>query len=98
MPQKKGNWGAANGSRIFDLPITISHALLLSYRKLVGAGVIKVRSCDNHPAYCYDNDDDDNDGDDDDDDDDDDDADELTLHCGTNWEPALQITKRYNAN
>ena len=60
MTQKKeiGNWGAADRSRIFDLPITSSDALPPSYRRLVGAKAIKLGSCDKHPAYCYDNDDD----------------------------------------
>ena len=34
------------------LPITSSDALPLSYRRLVGAKVIKLGSWDKHPAYC----------------------------------------------
>ena len=39
-------------SRTYDLPITSSDALPLSYRKLVGAKTIKLGSWDKHPAYC----------------------------------------------
>ena len=39
-------------SRTLDLPITGSDALLLSYRRLVGATAIKLGSWDKHPAYC----------------------------------------------
>ena len=41
-----------NRSRSYDLPITGSDALPLSYRRLVGAKTIKLGSCDKHPAYC----------------------------------------------
>ena len=41
-----------NRSRTYDLPITSSDALPLSYRRLVGAKVIKLGSWDKHPAYC----------------------------------------------
>ena len=43
-----------NRSRIYDLPITSSDALPLSYRRLVGAKAIKLGSWDKHPAYCQD--------------------------------------------
>ena len=36
----------------YDLPITSSDALPLSYRRLVGAKAIKLDSWDKHPAYC----------------------------------------------
>ena len=36
----------------WDLPITNSDALPLSYRGLVGAKAIKLGSWDKHPAYC----------------------------------------------
>ena len=39
-------------SRTYDLPITSSDALPLSYRRLVGAKAIKLGSWDKHPAYC----------------------------------------------
>ena len=39
-------------SRTQDLPITSSDALLLSYRRLVGAKAIKLGSWDKYPAYC----------------------------------------------
>ena len=41
-------------SRAYDLPITSSDGLPLSYRRLVGAKAIKIVSKDKHPAYCYD--------------------------------------------
>ena len=41
-----------NRSRTYDLPITSSDALPLSYRRLVGAKAIKLGSWDKHPAYC----------------------------------------------
>ena len=42
-----------NRSRTYDLPITSSDALPLSYRRLVGAKAIKPGSWDKpHPAYC----------------------------------------------
>ena len=44
---------APNRSRAYDLPITSSDALPLSYRRLVGAKAIKLGSWDKHPAYCY---------------------------------------------
>ena len=40
--------------RTYDLPITSSDALPLSYRRLVGAKAIKLGSWDKHPAYCWD--------------------------------------------
>ena len=40
-------------SQTYDLPITSSDALPLSYRRLVGAKAIKLGSWDKHPAYCY---------------------------------------------
>ena len=40
-----------NRSRTYDLPITSSDAVPLSYRRLVGAKVIKLDSWDKHPAY-----------------------------------------------
>ena len=43
-----------NRSRTYDLPITSSDALPLSYRRLVGAKAIKLGSWDKHPAYCLD--------------------------------------------
>ena len=43
-----------NRSRTYDLPITSSDALPLSYRRVVGAKAIKLGSCDKHPAYCLD--------------------------------------------
>ena len=43
---------SSNRSRTYDLPITSSDALTLSYRRLVGALAIKLGSCDKHPAYC----------------------------------------------
>ena len=39
---------------ISDTDILSSDALPLSYRRLVGAEVIKLGSWDKHPAYCYD--------------------------------------------
>ena len=42
-----------NRSRTYDLPITSSDALPLSYRRLVGAKAIKLGSCEKHPVYCY---------------------------------------------
>ena len=39
-------------SRTYDLPITSSDALPLSYRRLVGTKAIKLGSWDKHPAYC----------------------------------------------
>ena len=41
-----------NRSRTYDLPITSSDALPLSYRRLVRAKAIKLVSWDKHPAYC----------------------------------------------
>ena len=41
-------------SRTYDLPITSSDALRLSYRRLVGAKAIKVGSWDKRPAYYQD--------------------------------------------
>ena len=41
-------------SRAYDLPITRSDALPLSYRRLVGAKAIKLGSWNKHPAYCQD--------------------------------------------
>ena len=41
-----------NRSRTYDLPITSSDALPLSYRRLVGDKAIKLGSWDKHPAYC----------------------------------------------
>ena len=41
-----------NRSRTYDLPITSSDALPLSYRRLMGAKAIKLGSWDKHPAYC----------------------------------------------
>ena len=38
--------------RTYDLPITSSDGLPLSYRRLVGAKAIKLGSWDKHPAYC----------------------------------------------
>ena len=43
-----------NRSRTYDLPITSSDPLPLSYRRLVRAEAIKLGSCDKHPAYCQD--------------------------------------------
>ena len=43
-----------NRSRTYDLPITSSDTLPLSYRILVGAKATKLGSCDKHPAYCKD--------------------------------------------
>ena len=40
-----------NRSRTYDLPITSSDALPLSYRRLVGVKAIKQGSWDKHPAY-----------------------------------------------
>ena len=42
-----------NRSRTYDLPITSSDALPLSYRRLVGAKAIELGSWDKHPAYCW---------------------------------------------
>ena len=42
-----------NRSRTYDLPITSSDALPLSYRRLVGAKAIKLGSWDKHPAYYH---------------------------------------------
>ena len=39
-----------NRSRTYDLQITSSDALPLSYRRLVGAKAIKLGSCDKHTA------------------------------------------------
>ena len=44
--------GYPNRSRTYDLPITSSDALPLSYRRLVWAKAIKLGSWDKHPAYC----------------------------------------------
>ena len=41
-----------NRSGTYDLPITSSDALPLSYRRLAGAKAIKLGSWDKHPAYC----------------------------------------------
>ena len=41
-----------NRSRTYDLPITSSDALSLSYKRLVGDEAIKLGSWDKHPAYC----------------------------------------------
>ena len=41
-----------NRSPTYDLPITSSDALPLSYRRLVGAKAIKLCSWDKHSAYC----------------------------------------------
>ena len=41
-----------NRSQTYDLPVTSSDALPLSYRRLVGAKAIKQGSWDKHPAYC----------------------------------------------
>ena len=49
---EKENQSSPNRSRTYDLPITSSDTLLLSYRRLVGAKAIKLGSCDKHPAYC----------------------------------------------
>ena len=43
-----------NRSRTYNLPITSSDVLPLSYRRLVGAKAIKLGSWDKHPAYCLD--------------------------------------------
>ena len=48
----KENPSAPSRSRTYDLPITSSDALLLSYRRLVVAGPLNYGSCDKHPAYC----------------------------------------------
>ena len=40
-----------NRSRTYDLPITSSDALPLSYRRLVGAKAIKLGSWDKHPVH-----------------------------------------------
>ena len=42
-----------NSSRTYDLPITSSDALPLSYRRLVGAKAIKLGSWDKHSAYYH---------------------------------------------
>ena len=39
-------------SRSYDLLVTSPDALPLSYRRLVGAKVIKLGLCDKHPACC----------------------------------------------
>ena len=50
----KGNPSSLNRSRTYDLLITSSDALPLSYRRLVGAKAIKLGSWDKHAAYCLD--------------------------------------------
>ena len=52
MTQEKEIPSSPNRSRTYDLPITSSDALPLSYRRLVGAKAIKLGSWDKHPAYC----------------------------------------------
>ena len=49
---EKGNPSAPIRSQTYDLPITSSDALPLSYRRRVGAKAIKLGSWDKHPAYC----------------------------------------------
>ena len=49
---KKEIPSSPNGSRTYDLPITSSDALPLSYRRLEGVKAIKLGSWDKHPAYC----------------------------------------------
>ena len=44
------NPSSPNRSRTYDLPITSSDALPLSYRRLVGVKAIKLGSWDKHPA------------------------------------------------
>ena len=51
---EKRNLSSPNGGRSYDLTITSSDALLLSYRRLVGANAIKLGSWDKHPAYSWD--------------------------------------------
>ena len=41
-----------NRSQTYDLPITSSDTLPLSYRRLVGAKAIKLGSCDKHVLFC----------------------------------------------
>ena len=43
---------APNRSQTYDLPITSSDALPLSYRRLVGAKVIKLGSWDKYQQTC----------------------------------------------
>ena len=47
---KKKLPSSPNRSRTYDLPITSSDALPLSYRRLVGAKAIKLGSWDKHPV------------------------------------------------
>ena len=49
---EKRNPGAPIRSRTYDISITTSDALPLSYRSLVRAKAIKLGSWDKHPAYC----------------------------------------------
>ena len=51
---EKENPSFAKRSPAYDVPITSSDALPLSYRRRVGAKAIKLGSCDKHPAYCWD--------------------------------------------
>ena len=51
---EKRNPSAPIRSPTYDLPITSSDALPLSYRRLVGAEAIEIGSWDKHPAYCLD--------------------------------------------
>ena len=48
---EKENPSASIRSRTYNLPITSSDALPLSYRRLVEAKAIKLGSWDKHPAY-----------------------------------------------
>ena len=50
--EKKRNPSASIRSRTYDLPITSSDALPLSYRRLVGAKAIKLGSWDNLRTKC----------------------------------------------
>ena len=43
-----------NRSGTYDLVVTSSDALPLSYMRLMGAKVTKLGSCDKHIAYCVD--------------------------------------------
>ena len=50
--KRKSEFSQQESNLQYDLLITSSGALPLSYRRLVGGKAIKLGSCDKHPAYC----------------------------------------------
>ena len=50
--EEKNNPSSPNRSGTYDLLVSSPDALPLSYRRLMGAKIIKLGPCDKHPAYC----------------------------------------------